>query len=144
QPMLGRNFVEAEMKGSPRVVILGYGMWRSRFQSDPSVVGKTIRLNRENWSVIGIMPPGFQHPGGTYRSPLQGETVDVWAPLDLGLREEGLRFWHFTNAIARLKPGVPMEGASRDLNRVMDELAHRFPDAYTEKRARIEPLAAEV
>src|SRR5262249_18892540 len=126
------------------VVILGNGIWRSRFQSDPRVVGKTIRLNRESWSVIGVMPPGFQHPGGTYRSPLQGETVDVWCPLGLDLREQGLRYWHFTNAIARLKPGVPLESARQDLGRVMDDLTRRYPDAYTEKKARVEPLAAEV
>jgi macrolide transport system ATP-binding/permease protein len=80
-PMLGRNFLETDLKNSARVVILGNTIWRSRFQSDPGAVGRTIRLNRENWTVIGVMPPGFQHPGGSYRSPLQGETVDVWCPL---------------------------------------------------------------
>jgi predicted permease len=144
QPILGRNFVETELKNSARVVILGHRLWRSRFNSDRGVVGRTIRLNRENWNVIGVMAPGFQHPGGSYRSPLQGETVDVWTPLGIDLREQGLRYWHFTNAIARLKPGVPLEAATQDLNRVMDELTRRYPDAYTNKRARIEPLASEV
>jgi len=144
QPMLGRNFLETELKGSSRLVILGHTFWRSRFQSDPSIVGRTIRLNRENWSVIGVMPQGFQHPGGSYRSPLQGENVDVWCPLGIDLPVQGLRFWHFTNAIARLKPGVPMEGATQDLNRVMDDLTRRHPDAYSNKRARLEPLATEV
>jgi macrolide transport system ATP-binding/permease protein len=144
QPMIGRNFQESELKNSTRLVILGHTMWRTRFQSDPNVVGKTIRLNRDNWTVIGVMPEGFQHTGGTYRSPLQGETVDLWLPLGIDLRESGLRFWHFTNAVARLKPGVTMEVASQDLNRIMDELTKRFPDAYGKKRARIEPLNAEV
>ncbi|MBI4903064.1 MAG: ABC transporter permease [Acidobacteria bacterium] len=144
QPILGRNFDESELKGSARVVILGHKMWASRFQSDPSSVGQTIRLNRENWTVIGVMPPGFQHPGGSYRSPLQGETVDLWCPLGMDLPEKGLRYWHFTNAIARLKPGIPLTAASQDLNLVMDDLNRRFPDAYEKKRARVEPLAAEV
>jgi predicted permease len=142
--MLGRNFLETELKGSTRVVILGHTMWRSRFHEDPAVVGRTIRLNRENWNVIGVMPPGFQHPGGSYRSPLQGETVDVWCPLAIDLREQGLRNWHFTNAIGRLKSGVPLEGATQDLNRVMDDLTRRYPEAYANKRARVEPLAAEI
>ena len=144
QPMLGRNFLESELKNAVRVVILGHSLWRSRFLSDPAVVGRTIRLNRESWNVIGVMPAGFQHPGGTYQSPLHGETVDVWTPLGIDLREQGLRFWHFTNAIARLKPGVPVEGATQDLNRVMDDLTLRYPDAYKDKRARVEPLSAEV
>jgi predicted permease len=144
QPVIGRNFVEAEQKGSARVVILGNTMWRTRFQSDPAIVGRTIRLNRENWSVIGVMPEGFQHPGGSYRSPLQGETVDVWCPLATDIREQGLRYWHYTNGIARLKAGVPLEGAVEDLNRVMDDLRLRYPDAYTDKKARVEPLSSEV
>lgn len=144
QPVLGSNFQEAELKQSSRVVILGNTLWRSHFHSDPGVVGKTIRLNRENWTVIGVMPPGFQHPGGSYRSPLQGETVDVWGPLGIDLREQGLRYWHFTNAIARFRQGVPQEAVVQDLNRIMDDLTRRYPDAYTNKRARVEPLASEV
>ena len=144
QPMLGRNFMEAELKDLARVVILSHSIWRSRFQSDPRIVGSTIRLNRENWTVVGVMPAAFQHPGGTYRSPLQGDTVDVWCPLGIDIREQGLRYWHFTNAIARLKPGVPLEAARQDLNHVMDDLARRYPDAYKEKRARVEPLTSEV
>jgi macrolide transport system ATP-binding/permease protein len=144
QPMIGRNFVEAELRRSARVVILGHTLWRSRFQADPTVVGRTIRLNRENWSVIGVMPPGFQHPGGSYRSPLQGETVDAWCPLGIDLPEQGLRNWHFTNAIARLKLGVPLDAATHDLNRVMDDLRRRNPKAYASAKARVEPLAAEV
>ena len=144
QPMLGRNFLENELKNSARVVILGHRLWRSRFGADPSLVGRTIRLSRENWTVIGVMPPGFQHPGGSYRSPLQGETVDVWSPLGIDLRENGLRYFHFTNAIARLKPGVPLEAASQDLNRVMDDLARRYPSPYANVRARVEPLSKEV
>lgn len=144
QPALGRNFEESELKGAARVVILGHTLWQTRMHGDPAIVGKTIRLNRENWTIIGVMPPGFQHTGGTYRSPLQGETVDIWAPLGIDLRETGLRFWHFTNAVARLKPGVSLDVASQDLNRIMTELAKRHPDAYQGRRARVEPLAAEV
>ena len=144
QPRLGRNFLESELNDGTRVVILGDRLWRSRFQSDASIVGKTLRLNREVWTIVGVMPAGFQHTGGTYRSPLQGDTVDVWCPLNINIPERGQRYAHFTNAIARLKPGVSIERATQDLNRVMDELARRYPDAYDKKRARVEPLAAEV
>ena len=144
-PALGRNFTVAELRQSARVVMLSDAIWKSRFQSDPAIVGKTIRLNRENWTVVGVLPAGFQHVGGSYRSPLQGDTVALWAPIGLDLQvENGLRFWHFTNAVARLKPGIPMKAAEEDLNRIMDDLKRRYPDAYARARARVEPLAAEV
>ena len=54
--------------------MLSARVWRSDFQADPAIVGKAIRLNREPWTVIGVAPEGFQHVGGDYRSPLQGES----------------------------------------------------------------------
>ncbi|HEV8261955.1 MAG TPA: ABC transporter permease, partial [Burkholderiales bacterium] len=144
QPILGRNFSPAEMVRSARVVILSHHLWSGRFQSDRAILGKTLRLNRENWTVIGVLPAGFQHVGGSYRSPLQGDTVALWTPLGLDLQPNGLRNWHFTNAIARLRPGVSAPAAQEDLNRIMDDLALRFPNSYGRARARVEPLAAEV
>ena len=144
QPILGRNFLPSEMLRSARVVMLSNMLWSARFQRDPAILGKTLRLNRENWTVIGVLPAGFQHVGGSYRSPLQGDTVALWTPLGLDLQPSALRNWHFTNVIARLRPGVSPQTAQEDLNRIMDDLAKRFPDSYARARARVEPLAAEV
>lgn len=143
-PALGRNFLPSEMHDGVRVTILSYGLWKNRFQADPQIVGKTIRLERETWTVVGVLPVGFQHVGGEYRSPLQGDTVALWRPLSLDLKEDQQRAWHFTNAIARLKPGVTTAAATEDLNRILDDLKRRYPDAYGRARARVEPLAAEV
>src|SRR5258708_115985 len=143
-PALGRNFLPSEMLRNVHVVILSHTLWKSRFHADPRIVGKTIRLDRDTWTVVGVLPAGFQHVGGEYRSPLQGDTVALWAPLGLDLRESWLRNWHFTNAVARLKPDVSRKAAEEDLNCVMDDLALRFPNSYSGKRARIEPLSSEV
>jgi putative ABC transport system permease protein len=143
-PMLGRNFLPAEMHRGVHVVILSHTLWKSRFHADPQITGKTIRLDRETWTVIGVLPAGFQHVGADYRSTMQGDTVALWVPLILDLRESALRNWHFTNAVARLKPNVSGKAAEEDLNRIMDDLARRFPDSYSRKRARIEPLSSEV
>lgn len=144
QPMLGRNFDESEMRGAPRVVILSHSLWVSRFDADVGIVGRTIRLNRENWTVIGVLPPGFEHVGGAYRSPLQGETVALWWPVGLDLSESGMYQWHFMNSVARLKPGVTVQQAEHDLNRLMDEHQKRYPDGHTDWRARVTPLEEEV
>jgi predicted permease len=143
-PALGRNFLPAEMRRGVRAVILSNRIWRTRFESDPQIVGKTLRLDRESWTVVGVLPQGFQHVGGSYRSPLQGDTVALWVPLGLDVGEQQQRGWHFTNAIARLKPGVSSKAAEEDLNRILDDLRRRYPESYLQARARIEPLASEV
>jgi macrolide transport system ATP-binding/permease protein len=143
-PALGRNFLPSEMRRDVHVVILSHTLWKNRFQADPQIIGKTIRLDRDSWMIVGVLPAGFQHVGGDYRSPLQGDTVALWAPIGLDLRENRLRNWHFTNAVARLKPNVSRKAAEEDLNRIMDDLALRFPDSYSRKRARVEPLSSEV
>ncbi len=143
-PALGRNFLPSEMLRSVHVVILSHTLWKSRFHADPQIVGKTIRLDRDTWTIVGVLPASFQHVGASYRSPLQGDTVALWAPLGLDLRESGLRNWHFTNAVARLKPDVSRKAAEEDLNRIMDDLKRRFPNSYGSQRARIEPLSSEV
>jgi macrolide transport system ATP-binding/permease protein len=143
-PALGRNFETADLHRGVRVVMLSHTLWTTRFHADPQILGKQIRLDRQNWTVVGVLPAGFQHVGGDYRSPLQGDTVALWQPLGLDLKEDQQRNWHFTNVVARLKPGVTIKTAEADLNRVLDELARRYPDSYKGVRARVEPLASEV
>ncbi len=143
-PALGRNFAASEMVGSSRVVMLSYSFWKSRFHSDPSIIGRTIRLDREPWTVVGIAPAGFQHVGGSYRSPLQGDTVAVWRPLPLDINPNCVKGCHYTNVVARLAPGISMAAAQEELTRILEDLGRRFPDFYKDKKARVEPLAKEV
>src|SRR5258706_3294070 len=143
-PMLGRNFLPSEMHRGVHVVILSHTLWKCGCHAGPQIAGKTIRLDRDTWTVVGVLPAGFQHVGADYRSTMQGDTVALWVPLILDLRENALRNWHFTNAVARLKPNVSGKAAEEDLNRIMGDLARRFPDSYSHKRARIEPLSSEV
>ena len=143
-PVLGRNFSEAEMVRSARVVVVSHSFWMNRLHGDPLIIGKTLRLDRENWTVIGVAPAGFQHVGGDYRSPLQGETVAIWRPLPLDGEAGCARNCHYSNAIARLKPGVPLAAAQQDLNKILEDLAQRFPDSYQGKTARLALLSDEV
>jgi putative ABC transport system permease protein len=144
QPILGRNFDESEMRGSPHVVILSHSLWVNRFEQDPGIVGRTIRLNRENWTVIGVLPPGFEHVGGAYRSPLQGNTVALWWPVGLDLPDQGMYQWHFMNAVARLKPGITLPQAQQDLERLLAEHEKLHPDGHQGWRGRVTRLDQEV
>jgi len=143
-PALGRNFAASELVQAARVVILSHTFWTSRFHSDPEIVGRTIRLDREDWTVIGVAPQGFQHIGGSYRSPLQGDTVAIWRPLALDIDPGCAKGCHYTNAIARLAPGSSAAAAQEELTQILKDLGVRFPDFYTAKTARLETLSSEV
>jgi predicted permease len=142
-PALGRAFADAELKRNTRLAIISHRLWRDRFRSDPSIVGKPVRLNRMPWTIVGVAPEGFQHVGGEYRSPLQGETVDVWTPLAVDLDDGGLRGSHFCNAIARVRGGVSDAQVRDELSRMADAYSKRYPN-FGDWKARVEPLLGEV
>ncbi len=113
-PAIGRPFTWADEREHADVAVLSNAVWRARFQADPAVVGRAVRLSGRLFTIVGVMPAGFEHTGGTYRSTGQGETVDVWWPLPLenASKRKG---WHYINAVARLKPGVTVPQARADL-----------------------------
>jgi putative ABC transport system permease protein len=140
---LGRAFDDADLRKGVRHVILSARTWRMDFQGDPAIVGRAIRLNREPWTVIGVAPDGFQHVGGEYRSPLQGETVDIWLPLAVEGSEGMLRFSHFCNAIARLRDGFTRAQATQELEALGARYEERYPKVG-HWGVRMEPLLSEV
>jgi len=100
-PALGRTFApEEETAGHNRVALLSDGLWRSRFGSNPSVLGKAIKLDGEFYTVIGVMPDGFDFPS----------QADLWTPLTLNSEEHNATL----QIVARLKPGVSLERARSD------------------------------
>ncbi len=107
---LGRNFTrEEDTPNGPKAVILGDGLWRSRFGGDASVLGRMIRLNEQSYTVVGVLPVDFQYP----------EPFQLWTPLTLS--ETGGTFvkhgegMMLVKAIARLKPGVALRLAQAEL-----------------------------
>ncbi|MBC8164890.1 MAG: ABC transporter permease [Bryobacteraceae bacterium] len=142
-PLLGRAFINADLRKGVRHVIISHRFWRDRLHSDPTIAGKAIRLDREPWTIIGVAPIGFQHVGGDYRSPLQGETVDIWTPLNLDGPESAIRAYHFSNAIARIREGFSVLQAKQELLRLAALYEQRYPD-YGQWSIRVEPLLSEV
>ncbi|MBC7926418.1 MAG: ABC transporter permease, partial [Bryobacteraceae bacterium] len=142
-PHLGRTFTDDDLRRGVRHVIISHRLWREHFQSDAAVAGKVIRLNREPWTIIGVAPPGFQHVGGDYRSPLQGETVDIWLPLALDGSEQGIRASHYCNAIARIRDGMTQTQVRQELERLAGNYAQRYPN-FGQWSIGIQPLLSEV
>ena len=123
RPIIGRTFTEADVAQGERVVVLSEPFWRSRFGGDTALIGKPITLERQPYTVIGVMPVG-------YRLPRLSEAVsDVWMPLDLRADAHGL------SVIARLRPNVTMAVAEKELNAIYtrSELAKRNQGDFTTK-----------
>jgi predicted permease len=146
RPALGRDFTtEEELPGRGDVAILSHSLWQRRFGGDPAIVGTTVRLSDRPFVIVGVLPAGFQHVGGTYRSYEHGETVDIWWVGTLPpVPAERDRRQHFLNVVGRLKPGVTLEQAQQALTAAAARLAAQYPDSNAEWTARISPLRDDI
>ncbi|HYY58645.1 MAG TPA: ABC transporter permease, partial [Pyrinomonadaceae bacterium] len=130
KPIMGRTFLEEEDRvGGNRVVVMGHGLWQRSFGSDPSIIGKTVTLNSQPYTVVGVMPPGFKFPGGeNMLSGLQfSPKTEMWEPLALTGEELSNRGTHNMAVIARLKQGVTLRQAQADMSRVARRLEEQYP-----------------
>ena len=129
-PAIGRDFSDEEDSphGDP-VVILTDSIWRRRFGGDPQILGKSVAINSRDFTVVGIMPPGFRYDGH----------IDLLVPMrtNPASRQEG----HNYTVLGRIKPGVSREQASADMSIVFDKFKEAFPQMLwqQEQGIRVEP-----
>ena len=119
-PELGRVFLaEEDRPGGNKVAVLSHALWQTRYGGDPQIVNRDIQLDGERYTVVGVMPAGFQF----FESD-----VRLWVPL--GLDAEGLanRGGHYLKVVARLKPGVTLQQAQSDVSAVMARIAKDNPE----------------
>ena len=110
--------------GRDKVVVLSHGLWQRRFGGQKSAVGQTLRLNEQNYTVIGVMPASFQFP---HASLPFGEPADVWIPLAYSSEQVAQRQGpYYLNVIGRLKPEVTLGQARAELN----ALGQKFETQY--------------
>jgi putative ABC transport system permease protein len=122
RPILGRVFGAADYEpGAPATVILTYASWQTRFGSDPTIVGRRLRIDHKPTTVVGVLPRDFSYLGT--RTPQELYVPKVLDTLELRLRGSA---WY--NAVARLKPGVSVTQGGADLNRVASQLAREYPE----------------
>ncbi len=118
KPLLGRTFrPEEDHPDGEKVALLGHALWRERYGGDPKVLGKILRLEGREYSIVGVMPPGFDYP----------EQTAVWTPLAFQAKDWE-RGFTMLGALGRLKPGLGVEAAQDDLS----ALARRFAELYPE------------
>ena len=105
-PLIGRDFLpDDDRPGAAAVVILGNGIWKNRYGSDPGVIGRSIKVNDVPSIVIGVMPEGFNYPAG----------VEVLAPLAITPELARSRQSHSYYVVGRLKPDIQLDSAQADL-----------------------------
>src|SRR6266545_2117421 len=128
-PQLGRRFLPEEDKaGANPVVILGHPLWQSRFGSDPGIVGKSLTLNDQIYTVIGVMPSSFQFPVGFgYMGKVLNDPVDLYVPLAASGRATERGNYSFF-AIGRLKPGVAIDQARAEMTTIESRLEQQYPE----------------
>jgi predicted permease len=144
QPILGRVFTPQEDDAHQPLAVISYALWTSRYHRDPHVLGATIVLDRKPYSVIGVMPRGFEFPLQLGRL----DQAQLWVPLSLSpdeLSEQHSGFWGY-QMIARLKDGVSLPQAAQDADRVAQQIMADFPASMSAIHIRgdVEPLRETV
>ena len=138
QPLLGRFLRPEEMEpGHDQVAVIGFGVWRKRYGSDPAILGKTIELNQKRYTIIGVMPASFRFTWD--------QEMDVFLPLVLTPEERseiGRGTSRDLQTQARLKSGISIELAQARMNSLADALAAKYPVANKGWGFKVEPLHA--
>jgi putative ABC transport system permease protein len=137
KPALGRTFLEGEDKpGAERIVVLSHGLWQRRFGADPNVVGRTLSLNDDTYTVVGVLPPQFKFAR-------VGE-AELWVPLNPLPFQVSRRNLYWLNVIARARPGVTLGQAQAEMDGFARHLAQQFPESHTGVGIRLVSLHEEV
>lgn len=131
---VGRTFVaDEDAPDGPLVAVLSHGLWQRQFGGSPSAIGRDILLDGNAYTIVGIMPAAFDFPTGS----------DAWVPLQYGPNSLN-RGAHNLIALGRLRDGVGVEAANRDMNRIMEELERAYPDDNVGRGANVELLSEVV
>ena len=132
-PRMGRLIAASEdVKGGPRNVVVGYSFWKNFLHGDPQVVGKSILLSGNPYTVIGVMPRDFSLP--RERADL---FVSLWVEYPSAAAEREV---HFMHSYWRLKPGVTLSQAQADIAEIDRRLSEQYPDGEKDRRTLLRPL----
>jgi len=139
EPMLGRVFrSEEQTEGKDFVVVLGYGMWRSRFGGDPNIIGKTIKLNLRIYTVIGVLKPEAE----PLPLSLTEARVELYRPVAEPYDNEQRGSRHLM-AVARLKKNVTLAKAQAEMTTIAARLEKQYPDDNTGRGIRLATITED-
>lgn len=138
QPQIGRTFADgedtnnagADATNGAHVVVLSDGFWKKNFAAKQAIVGETLQLDGEAYTVIGVMPAWFRQPG----------KADVWVPVNMKSKNMIQHGMHWLRAVGRMKAGVSVKQAQADLHVISQRLQKDFPDNNRGVDAIVQPL----
>ena len=134
QPMLGRDFRPGEANpGQPKIVILPYGTWKARFGARRDVIGQTVHLSGDAYTIVAVLPKSFAF------APLSN--AEFWVPLLDKNGCEKQRGCHNLDGVGRLRNGVTMQAALADLKKIAAQLAIQYPVTNRDQGASVQPLS---
>ena len=134
-PALGRGFAPGEdQMGKDHVAVLSHGFWQRHFGGSADALGKTVELNYQPYTVVGILPRWFNYPQAT----------DIWIPIDKTVQGTSARGSYSYRVIGRLKHGVTIEQAQSDLSTIAASLAQLYPDTNRDNGVRVVSLKSRL
>ena len=132
EPLMGRVLLEAdEQPAAPAVAVIGYDVWRTRFGSDPNVLGRDVQLGNEHATVVGVMREGFEFP----------VSHDVWLPLKTSVLDQKPRSGPAITVFALLAPGETIQTAQAELTTAGRRAATELPATHQHLEPRVRPYA---
>lgn len=131
RPVLGRTFVrDDETFGRHHVAIISDALWKRRFGADPSVIGRSVILDGEPHTIIGVMPPRFAFPDGS----------QIWAPVSFDPKSAPSRTARYFTPIGRIKQGLTLEAVQSEMSVLAARLTREYPDANRDHGVRVYTL----
>ena len=135
-PVIGRTFQPGDDKpGGPKVTVLNYGLWQTRFGGDPNVLGRSLTINGDSYTIVGVLPQSFQ---------FALRPNDLWIPFQPTQNQLTRRPLHSTNLIGRLKPSVDAAQAQSELSIIAARIDKEYNESHAGTTMRIVPLHEEV
>jgi predicted permease len=134
-PRVGRVFTDEDVRAGRQVTVLSHGFWQSRFGGDPGVTGRTVTLNGAAWTILGVMPEGFDYP-----SP----DVVLWRPIAEAQLDPTSRRSHNYLVIGKLADGVGVAQARAEMREIASALAVEWPQFMQKWSVNVVPLHADM
>jgi predicted permease len=138
KPLIGRTFTDDDGKEeSPKTVVISEGFWRTNLGGTSNVLGQPLRLNDQQYTIIGVMPKAFSYP-------LSSPAAQIWTCIQWTAKERAVRGSHNFAAIGRLKPGSSIQQAQSELSTIAARLEKQYPSDNTGWGALLIPLRDEL